>query len=95
MSITQPSSGIADAQHLRDLTDRCVMCGLCSQHCPTYALSPTESESPRGRIALLSAANQQKLKLDDTAAAHLAHCVGCRACEQFCPSGVRFGAIMD
>lgn len=71
------------------------MCGLCSQHCPTYALTQLENESPRGRIALINAANQGQLSLDQKAAEHLEHCVGCRACEHFCPSGVRFGEIMD
>lgn len=71
------------------------MCGLCSQHCPTYELSQLENESPRGRIALINAANQGQLTLDAKAREHLQHCIGCRACEHFCPSGVQFGEIMD
>lgn len=71
------------------------MCGLCSQHCPTYALTLSESESPRGRIALINAANLGQFELDQKASEHLKHCIGCRACENFCPSGVRFGEIMD
>jgi glycolate oxidase iron-sulfur subunit len=86
---------VTHSSHLQALTDRCVLCGLCSQHCPTYALDASENESPRGRIALLNAANQGLLTLDERAHQHLAHCVGCRACEHFCPSGVQFGEIMD
>ena len=75
--------------------DRCVMCGMCSQHCPTYALTADENESPRGRIALISALNSGQIAVDAPLQAHLEHCTGCRACERACPSGVRFGAIMD
>lgn len=81
--------------NLADELDRCVMCGMCSQHCPTYALSADENESPRGRIALISALTTGQLNADATLQAHLDHCTGCRACEAYCPSEVRFGAIMD
>lgn len=79
--------------------DRCVMCGMCSQHCPTYQLTADENESPRGRIALIAAlvSGQLVSEQDSTDArlqAHIDHCTGCRACEAYCPSGVRFGAII-
>ncbi|HEC18111.1 MAG TPA: (Fe-S)-binding protein [Gammaproteobacteria bacterium] len=75
--------------------DRCVLCGMCSQHCPTYAIRADENESPRGRIALIAALAAKQIAADTTMQAHLRHCTGCRACEASCPSGVRFGAIMD
>ncbi len=71
------------------------MCGICSQHCPTYALSPNENESPRGRLALIAAVNQGRLNPATPLFEHLDHCLGCRACERACPSQVPFGEIMD
>ncbi len=71
------------------------MCGMCSQYCPTYGLTLDENESPRGRIALINALQKGQLAVNDTLVTHLEHCTYCRACENYCPSGVRFGAIMD
>ena len=70
------------------------MCGMCSQHCPTYRLTGDENESPRGRIALISALNSGQLPADARVQSHLEHCTGCRACEAYCPSEVKFGAII-
>jgi len=70
------------------------MCGMCSQHCPTYQLTANESESPRGRISLIAALLSGRLSVDDRLQAHLEHCTGCRSCEAYCPSEVRFGEII-
>ncbi|MGB5588982.1 MAG: (Fe-S)-binding protein [Gammaproteobacteria bacterium] len=77
------------------LADQCVRCGLCLPHCPTYRLSALESESPRGRIALLQGLAGGRLKAEGGILDHLENCVGCRACEAVCPAQVPFGQIMD
>jgi len=76
-------------------TDLCVMCGMCLPHCPTYQIYQTEMESPRGRIALMQALDQQQLDADKNLLEHLNHCLGCMACEAVCPSNVPFGQLLD
>jgi len=73
--------------------DRCVKCGYCLPHCPTYALSSDEGESPRGRIALIQALTQGTV---DTPRLHqhLDSCLACRACEPACPSEVRYSQLI-
>jgi len=78
-----------------ELADRCVKCGLCSTHCPTYKLSGDENESPRGRIALAQALASNSLQDISKAELHLENCLHCRRCEKVCPSGVDYGQLKD
>ena len=99
MAMTANSRAIpvaaADAQDtLLALADRCVQCGLCLPHCPTYGLDRNEAESPRGRIALARALANGSLPATELADAHLDHCLGCRRCEPVCPAGVEYGALL-
>lgn len=76
-------------------TDQCVKCGLCLPHCPTYQVTHNESDSPRGRIALIAGLASQQLAASEDLAKHLESCLLCRACESVCPSGVEFANLMD
>ena len=74
---------------------RCVHCGLCLSSCPTYTTLKVETESPRGRIALMRAVHEGRLGISDRIVSHWEMCLQCRACEAVCPSGVPYGRIME
>ena len=75
--------------------DRCVHCGLCLAYCPTFSELGTEMDSPRGRIVLIKSLAEGRIGLTDSAVAHLDLCLGCRACETVCPSGVPYGQLIE
>jgi len=82
-------------QDLLRLADQCVKCGLCLPHCPTYAKTRHEADSPRGRIALVQGWLTGQLDMTPGLAAHLDGCLLCRACESACPSLVAYGRLLD
>ena len=74
---------------------RCVHCGLCLSACPTYVETRLETESPRGRIALMKAVHEGRVGISDRLVSHWELCLQCRACEAVCPSGVPYGRLME
>jgi glycolate oxidase iron-sulfur subunit len=76
--------------------DACVHCGFCLQACPTYLALDDENDSPRGRLLLMRELLNGGLTRDDPSLnTHIDRCLGCRACETACPSGVPYGHLLE
>src|SRR5690625_6155165 len=72
----------------------CTRCGFCLPSCPTYVQSgKDEVQSPRGRIALMKGVVDGLIEVTDEVKQSIELCLGCRACEPACPSGVNFGRL--
>ena len=91
------------AEWLRDTPDgleaqailrSCVHCGFCTATCPTYQLLGDELDGPRGRIYLIKQVIEGQTPTAATLG-HLDRCLTCRNCESTCPSGVRYGHLVD
>lgn len=76
--------------------NKCVACGLCLPHCPTFRITGRETSSPRGRIAAMRAVVEGQASASDPAfRTMIDECLACRACEAACPSGVPFGRMIE
>jgi glycolate oxidase iron-sulfur subunit len=73
---------------------KCVHCGFCTATCPTYQLLGDDLDSPRGRIYLIKGALEGG-PITERTRLHLDRCLTCRACETACPSGVKYGRLVD
>jgi glycolate oxidase iron-sulfur subunit len=85
----------APAFDMSDGLQQCIRCGMCLEACPTYTLTGLETESPRGRIHLMQAIFDGRIEPVPEARVHLDRCLACRACEAVCPSGVRYGRLIE
>ncbi|NYE63943.1 glycolate oxidase iron-sulfur subunit [Duganella sp. 1224] len=72
----------------------CVHCGFCTATCPTYQLLGDELDGPRGRIYLIKQVLEGAPVTAKTQL-HLDRCLTCRNCETTCPSGVKYGRLVD
>ena len=81
--------------HTYDLMRQCIHCGFCLPTCPTYAVLGVEMDSPRGRIYQMQAVAEGRVEIGSEFIEHMYCCLGCRACETACPSGVQFGKLIE
>ncbi len=52
-------------------------------------------DSPRGRIVTMRGLHEGRFQLNAETVRHLDTCLGCRACETACPSGVHYGELIE
>jgi glycolate dehydrogenase iron-sulfur subunit len=92
-----PTGALADAlEAQRERLLPCVHCGFCLPACPTYNRLGDENDSPRGRLHLMKAVVEGRLDPSSSAfQTHIDRCLGCRACEPVCPSGVEYGTLLE
>jgi glycolate oxidase iron-sulfur subunit len=79
----------------RELLDDCVHCGFCLPHCPTYQSWGEEMDSPRGRIDLMKGLRDGKVTLSAGVVEYFDRCLGCMGCVTACPSGVKYGTLIE
>jgi glycolate oxidase iron-sulfur subunit len=92
----RPAGPLAALLEAEDALLACVHCGFCLSTCPTYTRLGAEADSPRGRIYLMRAVAEGRLAADaPTFGTHMDLCLGCRACETVCPSGVEYGNLLE
>jgi len=78
-----------------DDLNKCVSCGLCLPHCPTFRVTGLETASPRGRIAAMRAVSEGLVPVAGEFTTVTDECLACRACEAACPSGVPYGRMIE
>ncbi|HSN33197.1 MAG TPA: glycolate oxidase subunit GlcF, partial [Ideonella sp.] len=93
-NLTAQYASTPEGREAEAILRACVHCGFCTATCPTYQLLGDELDGPRGRIYLIKqvlegAAPSARTQL------HLDRCLTCRSCETTCPSGVRYGRLVD
>jgi glycolate oxidase iron-sulfur subunit len=83
-----------DVIEAEDILRSCVHCGFCTATCPTYQHFGDERDGPRGRIYLIKQLLETNEATEKTQT-HLDRCLTCRSCETTCPSGVKYGRLVD
>lgn len=86
--------GTPDGNDAESILRACVHCGFCNATCPTYQVRGDELDGPRGRIYQIKQVLEGVAPTRSTQL-HLDRCLTCLNCETTCPSGVRYGRLVD
>ena len=83
-----------EGRYAEEIVHKCVHCGFCNATCPTYQITGDELDGPRGRIYLIKEMLENNTASQSTAT-HLERCLTCLSCETTCPSGVKYGELLE
>jgi glycolate oxidase iron-sulfur subunit len=83
-----------DGAEAESILRSCVHCGFCNATCPTYQILGDELDGPRGRIYQIKQMLEGNTPTQSTQL-HLDRCLTCMNCETTCPSGVRYGRLLE
>jgi glycolate oxidase iron-sulfur subunit len=84
----------AEGEEATGILRKCVHCGFCNATCPTYQLLGDELDGPRGRIYLIKQV-LEGAPVTRSTQQHLDRCLTCLNCETTCPSGVKYGDLVE
>jgi len=84
-------------KQLKDYSEeiyKCTKCGLCQSVCPVFEATGLETAVSRGKFTLLNGILTGKIKFGKNISKYLDLCLGCKACFDFCPSGINAEEII-
>jgi glycolate oxidase iron-sulfur subunit len=74
---------------LREIAEKCVRCGICQSVCPVFTEIQKESAVARGKVTLIRKLLFKERGYSQKLSTYLLQCLGCGACSENCPNGVR------
>ena len=78
-----------DLGPLKEIAEKCVRCGLCQSVCPVFAELQKETAVARGKVSLMRKVFSGSQGYSEKLSTHLLQCLGCGACTEGCPNGVK------
>ena len=78
-----------ESESLQQIADKCVRCGLCQSVCPVFAELEKETAVARGKVSLIRKVFSGDAEYSEKLSTHLLQCLGCGACSENCPNGVK------
>ena len=79
---------MSQSQITQQVLSNCGKCGLCLSSCPVYQVLKEEQASPRARLQLIKAFENNTLESSGLLKEIISKCLMCGACAVTCPSGI-------